>query len=145
MADFVRLAGRNPTWRFRMLQAYAYALYLLTGFVLLAIFFAIYTRVTSFDELHLIRKGNMAAALTLGGALIGFCLTLASSILHNGTYMMFLVWAVGAMIVQVFCYIIMARGVPDICHEIENNNLAMGALMAVSSLTIGIINAACIS
>ncbi|NEX61867.1 DUF350 domain-containing protein [Noviherbaspirillum galbum] len=128
-----------------MLQAYAYAMYLLTGFVLLGIFFALYTWVTSYDELKLIRQGNMAAAMSLGGALIGFCLTLASSILHNGTYLMFLAWAVGAMVVQVVCYILMAKSVPDMCNAIEENNLAMGSLMAVSSLTIGIVNAACIS
>jgi putative membrane protein len=128
-----------------MLQAYAYALYLLTGFVLLAIFFAIYTKVTSYNELKLIRQGNMAAALSLSGALVGFCLTIASSILHNGAYTMFLAWAVGAMIVQVICYFAIARAIPDICHQIEKNNIAMGALMAVSSLTIGIVNAACIS
>jgi putative membrane protein len=128
-----------------MLQAYAYALHLLSGFVLIAIFFAIYTKVTPFDEISLIRKGNTAAALSLSGALIGFSLTVGSSILHNDSFLMFLAWAAGAMAVQLICYVIMARSLPDMDAAIEGDNVAMGGLMAVSSLTIGIVNAACIS
>ena len=45
-----------------LLQASAYALHLLSGVMLLAVFFAIYTKVTPFDEVALIRQGNAAAA-----------------------------------------------------------------------------------
>ena len=128
-----------------MLQAYAYALHLLSGFVLIAIFFAIYTKVTPFDEISLIRKGNTAAALSLSGALVGFSLTVGSAILHTDNLLMFLAWAAGAMVVQLACYAVMARSLPDMNAAIEGDNVAMGSLMAVSSLSIGIVNAACIS
>ena len=128
-----------------MLQAYAYALHLLSGFVLIAIFFAIYTKVTPFDEISLIRKGNTAAALSLSGALVGFSLTVGSAILHTDNLLMLLAWAAGAMVVQLACYAVMARSLPDMNAAIEGDNVAMGSLMAVSSLSIGIVNAACIS
>ena len=47
---------------------------------LLAIFAAIYVRVTPYNEIALIREGNMAASISLSGALIGFVLPLASAI-----------------------------------------------------------------
>jgi putative membrane protein len=129
-----------------MLQAYAYAIHLLSGFVLLGVFFGIYTKViTPFDELALIKQGNIAAAMSLAGALLGFSLTLWSSILHNDTFYMFLAWGIGAMIVQAVCYVVMARSLPEMERAIEGNNVAVGALMGTASLSIGMINAACIS
>lgn len=128
-----------------MLMAYAYLIHLLSGFVLIAVFFGIYTRITPFDEIALIREGNMSAAASLAGAMVGFCLTLASSILHNDTYEMFLAWSVGAMIVQSAAYAAITRMLPQMNDAIEHNNVAMGALMGTASLALGIINAACLS
>jgi putative membrane protein len=120
-------------------------LHLLSGCVLLAVFFAIYTWITPFDEIALIREGNMAAALSLAGAIIGFCLTLASSILHSESYEVFLIWSAGAMVVQTVGYAAITRMLPQMDGAIEHNNAAMGALMGLASLALGIINAACLS
>jgi putative membrane protein len=128
-----------------LLQASAYALHLLSGVMLLAVFFAIYSKITPFDELTLIRQGNAAAALSLGGAGIGFCLTIVSSIVHNDTLMMFLLWSVGAMLVQTGVYAILTRVLPQMNPAIEANNVAMGGLMGAMSLMVGMINAASLS
>ena len=128
-----------------MLQAYAYLLHLLSGFVLLAVFFVVYTKITPFDEVSLIRRGNAAATVSLSGAGIGFGLTLASSILHSDSFMMFVVWAVGAMVVQTVTYALLTRLLPQMNQAIEENNVAMGALMGTASLLVGIVNAACLS
>lgn len=128
-----------------MLPAYAYLLHLFSGCVLLAIFFAIYTWITPFDEIALIREGNMAAALSLAGAVVGFCLTLASAILHSESYEAFLAWSVGAMVVQSLGYAGITRMLPQMNGAIEHNNAAMGTLMGLASLALGIVNAACLS
>mgnify|MGYP003875383087 FL=1 len=60
----------------------AYASHLLAGAVVFSGFFFIYLRLTPYDEFKLIREGNIAAALSLAGALLGFVLTIASSITH---------------------------------------------------------------
>jgi len=86
-----------------------YAVHLLAGALLLIIFFIVYTRMTVYDEMALIMQGNSAAALSLGGALLGFTLTIASAILHSSNLVEFLVWAAVAMLVQVLAYMISAR------------------------------------
>ena len=48
-----------------------YLLHLATAVALVMGFFVVYTRVTPYDEVHLIREGNCAAALSLGGTLSG--------------------------------------------------------------------------
>ncbi|WP_321874771.1 DUF350 domain-containing protein [Burkholderia cenocepacia] len=128
-----------------MNSAYLYAVHLLSAFVLLLVFAAVYLKVTPFDELALIRDGNTAATLSFGGALIGFCLTLASSIAHNATLGEVVIWAIGAMIVQLIAYAVLTRVMPGMNHAIEDRNVAMGGLMGTASLVVGIINAACLT
>ena len=60
-----------------------YALHLLAAGLLLFVFFLIYSWATPFDEILLIRQGNVAAACSLGGAMIGFSMTVASGLIHT--------------------------------------------------------------
>lgn len=126
-------------------DVFSYGIHLLSAFVLILGFAAVYLKVTPFDELALIREGNVAALLSFAGALVGFCLTLASSIAHNSTLVLVLIWAFGAMVVQVATYALLTRLLPGMNHAIETRNTAMGGLMGSASLVVGIINAACLT
>jgi putative membrane protein len=122
-----------------------YLLHLLSATILILAFFVIYTYVTPIDEILLIRQGNNAAALSFGGALIGFSLTIASSILHTASYYEFLAWAVGALVVQILVYVVATKLLRISKGHIETGNTAFGALLGGLSLSLGMINAACIS
>ncbi|WP_374338434.1 DUF350 domain-containing protein [Methyloversatilis sp.] len=126
-------------------QFYLYVKHLLSGLVMVGLFAAIYVRFTPFHELPLIRRGCTAAALSLAGAVIGFSLTVASSILHNDHYFMFVAWATLAAVVQMAAYLLIERSLPEMKAAIEANNVAMGVLMGTVSLVVGVINAACLS
>ena len=123
----------------------SYAIHLLTASALLVVFFIVYTYATTIDEILLIRQGNNAAALSLGGAMIGFSLTIGSSLLHTSSYLEFLAWAAGAMVIQVLAYAVTVRLLHISKDHIESGNTAFGGLMGAISLSIGAINAACIS
>ncbi|WP_219117866.1 DUF350 domain-containing protein [Janthinobacterium sp. UMAB-56] len=122
-----------------------YLIHLILAATLLIAFFIIYTRVTPYDEVLLIRQGNQAAALSLGGALLGFSATIASSLMHTADYQQFFAWAFGAMVVQLLAYVVTTRLLRMSKDQIESNNSAFGGLLAAISLSIGAINAACIS
>ncbi|WP_354504673.1 DUF350 domain-containing protein [Lysobacter sp. OAE881] len=125
--------------------ALPYLAYLLSALLLLAGFVAIYTRVTRFDEWTLIHQGNIAAALSLGGALLGFSCTLAFSIALHASWRDFLLWALLAMLVQVAAYAALARLLRGMNQAIHEGNAAMGGLMGAVSLGVGVINAACLT
>ena len=112
---------------------------------MMSVFLLFCTKITPYDEIKMIREGKAAAALSFLGALIGFSLTLASSILHNDSFVAFAAWAGAAMIVQLAVYTVLSRLIPDMHNCLEKNNVAMGALLGGVSLTFGIINAACLS
>jgi len=122
-----------------------YLIHLILAAALLIAFFIIYTRVTPYNEVLLIRQGNQAAALSLGGALLGFSATIASSLMHTADYQQFFAWAFGAMVVQLLAYVVTTRLLRMSKDQIESNNTAFGGLLGAISLSIGAINAACIS
>lgn len=122
-----------------------YVIHLALAAVLVLIFFIVYTKITPFDEILLIRQGNNAAMLSLGGALIGFSLTVASAIIHTSDYREFAAWAAGALVVQVLAYTITSRLLRMSKDHIESGNTAYGGLLGAISLSVGAINAACIS
>jgi putative membrane protein len=123
----------------------AYLLHLLTAAAMVLAFFVIYTRITPFDEVLLIRQGNQAAAFSLGGTLVGFSITICSALLHTADYYQFLGWAAGAMLVQVLAFSIVARSLRMSKDQIEANNKAFGGLLGAIALSVGLINAGCIS
>ena len=122
-----------------------YLIHLILAAALLIAFFIIYTRVTPYNEVLLIRQGNHAAALSLGGAMLGFSATIASSLMHTADYQQFFAWAFGAMVVQLLAYVVTTRLLRMSKDQIESNNSAFGGLLGAISLSIGAINAACIS
>jgi putative membrane protein len=122
-----------------------YLVHLALAALLLVVFFKAYTWMTPYDEVKLIRQGNHAAALSLGGAMLGFSMTIASSILHTNNWQQFLGWAVGAMVVQALGYAVTTRCLKMSQDQIEGDNSAFGGLLGTISLSIGGINAACIS
>lgn len=126
-------------------QYLLYLRYMGTGIVMLGVFIFIYLHLTPVRELRLIKEGCVATALSFGGAVLGFCLTLASSIAHSDSVPTFIVWGAFAAVVQLIVFFAVSRLIPNATIELEDNNIAVGALFGVISLSIGIINAACLS
>ena len=128
-----------------MHPAVTYLIYIVSALVMLGIFTAVYTTVTRYKEFELIRQGNIAAVLSYGGALVGFSFTLCSSIAIHASFVMFLVWGVAAMVVQLVVYAVVSRAIQGLHEAIEENNIAMGGLIGSISLAAGVVNAACLT
>ncbi|AHC49077.1 surface protein [Achromobacter xylosoxidans NBRC 15126 = ATCC 27061] len=128
-----------------MHPAVTYLIYIVSALVMLGIFTAVYTTVTRYKEFELIREGNIAAVLSYGGALVGFSFTLCSSIAVHASFVMFLVWGVAAMVVQLVVYAVVSRAIHGLHEAIEENNIAMGGLIGSISLAAGVVNAACLT
>lgn len=119
--------------------------YFASAICFVVVFCMIYCKLTPYDELKLIRSGNSAAAISFGGALLGFILPLYSAITHSVGFMDMLIWAVIAMLVQVAVFGSVRLILKDLVQEIENNHTAAATLLAFCSISIGILNAACMT
>lgn len=125
-----------------------YFLYLKYFFLalLMVVFFAwLYLLITPIREIQLIKQGNIACALSFGGTLIGFCLTLSSSIAHSVSLPDFFIWGAFAMLVQLAVYFFACRLIGNGNEQLLSDNRAVGAFFASLSISIGLINAACLS
>lgn len=122
-----------------------YLQYMVIGVAMTALFAVIYERITPVREVALIKEGNLACALSFGGALVGFCIALASSITHSLSITDFILWGVAAAIIQIIVYFAATRLINCGSIQLAQNNVAVGALYAAMSVGIGILNAACLT
>ena len=114
------------------------------GFTL--IFKAIYQVITPHNEGKLIREGNTAAAVALGGAVVGYVIPLASALAHTVTLPEFVAWAIVAGIVQILTFWAVRRlALPDVSARIERGEMSAALYVLMISLTVGILNAACMT
>ena len=63
----------------------------------------------------------------------------------HASFVMFLVWGVAAMVVQIVVYVVVAQAIRGMNEAIEQNNIAMGGLIGAISLSAGVVNAACLT
>lgn len=110
---------------------------------LLALFGAIYLRITPWHELRLIRAGNAAAAASFAGALLGYALVLASVLAHAVSRGDLLTWGLIGLIVQVLAFYL-ARLLlgADLTRRMEAGQVSSGLFLGVVSLAAGVLNAA---
>jgi putative membrane protein len=113
---------------------------------LIATYGAVYMLTTAHDELALIRRDNVAAAIAFAGSMIGYTLPLAVAAQHSATLLVFLVWGVVAIGVQVAIYwFFRLLMLSDVSARIERGEIAAGILLGAASLAGGIVDAAAMS
>lgn len=126
-------------------QYVLYLKYFAVALLMLVVFACLYIKITPARELALIKEGNAACAISLSGALIGFCITLVSSMLHSVGMISFVIWGVAAAVIQILVYFAATHLIKDANQELQNNNVAVGILFFGLSVSIGILNAASLS
>lgn len=135
MTDFLSLIAGLPK----------FATYLALSLAMAMLFMAIYVRVTPYRELELTRTGNVAAALSLGGSFLGFCLPLAVTISYSVSIPDFLIWALVALVVQIAAHFLMRALIPDLTNAVQEGKTAVGVLSALVAVGLGALNAACLT
>ena len=126
-------------------QYLQYLKYFGVALMMLVVFAFAYVKITPARELELIKNGNVACALSLSGAMIGFCITLVSSMLHSVGMLSFMIWGLAAAVIQILVYFAATHLIKDANQELLNNNVAVGVLFFGLSVSIGILNAASLS
>jgi putative membrane protein len=118
-----------------------------TGITVLILFAAaaVYVLLTPHKEITLIRDGNSAAAVSLGGVLIGLAIPLAVSLKASNTLIELLLWGVATMLVQLLIFRLMdlvLRGLP---RRIQDGEMAAAAMLVGAKLSTALILAAAVA
>ncbi|USD39280.1 DUF350 domain-containing protein [Ferrimonas sp. SCSIO 43195] len=121
--------------------------YLVIGLALIAVFKVIYSAITPYDEWGLVKESqNQAAAIGIGGALVGFTLALAAAASNSVSVTDYLLWAGVALLAQLLAFTAVRFVIlPGLVEKIEQNNVAAAIVLAAINISVGLLNAACMS
>ena len=90
--------------------------------VMLILGTALYALLTPHKEITLIREGNSAAALSLGGVMVGLAIPLAISLTASTSVIEILIWGAATIAVQLLVFRVtdmVLQGLPERIHEGE--------------------------
>ncbi len=92
------------------------------------------------------KKKNTAAAITLAGSILGYALAISGAASNSVNFIDFAIWGVVALLAQMLAYVIVRVGfMPRIAERIEAGEIPAGLLMAATSVSVGLLNAACMT
>jgi putative membrane protein len=123
----------------------AFLTYLLAAFALVAIFIVLYTLITPQRDIALVRAGNAAAAINLGGAILGFAIPLSKSISQSRDIADMVVWALVALGVQLAAFFLSGLVISHESKRITDGDLATAWYLAFTAVSAGLITSACMT
>ena len=106
---------------------------------------ALYALMTPHKEITLIREGNAAAALSLGGVMVGLAIPLAVSLTASTSVIEIMIWGAATIAVQLLvfrCTDMVLKGLPERIHEGE---ISAAALLVGAKLATALILAAAVA
>lgn len=120
-------------------------LHILVTVLILLVGAAAYVLLTPHKEITLIRDGNTAAAVSLGGVLLGLAIPLSVSLNASTNLIELGLWGVATVIVQLLVFRlvdILLRGLPQ---RIQEGEMSAAALLVGAKLSTAVIVAAAVS
>lgn len=123
----------------------SFVVYIIVAGGLFSLFQMAYTRLTPHKEFAQIREGNVAAAVALGGALIGFALPASNVITYSISVLDVVIWAVIAAVVQLLAFTATSMVLKDLSARITRGELAAAIYAASVSICVGFLNSACMT
>jgi putative membrane protein len=117
------------------------------GIAMLFVGLLMFEITTTTKEFKLIGEGNQAAAMSLGGKLLGLAFVLGSAIANSVSITDMLLWGVIGIVAQiVFFYLAELVTIRfSIKDAIEADNKAVGIMVLLLSLSIGWVLAQCLT
>lgn len=124
---------------------FGFIVYIAVAAVLFALFQFIYTRITPHREFELIRDNNVAAAVALGGSLVGFALPASNIIAYSVSVLDFTVWVLIAAVVQLLAFGVTSLVLKGLSARIARGELSAAIYSAAVAISVGLLNSACMT
>lgn len=106
---------------------------------------ALYTWITPHREFALIREGNLAAAVSFGGAAIGLALPLAFCLAASVNVWDVVIWGSVTLILQLIAFRAVDLLIGNLSKRIEENEVAAATFLAMTKIALASLNAAAVA
>lgn len=129
------------------IQAFAagFPIFLLHTGVTVAILLAaaaVYVLLTPHKEITLIREGNAAAALSLGGVLVGLAIPLSASLKASTNIIEVALWGVVTVVVQLLVFRLVDLTLHGLPRRIQDGEISAAALLVGAKIATALVIAA---
>ncbi len=104
----------------------------------------VHVRITPYSDVKLVKEGNTAVAVTLGGAILGLAIPLAFCLASSVSGLDILVWGVVVVVLQLIAYKIADFILSDLPQRIENGEIGAAVFLVSIKLAVAAINAAAV-
>jgi len=108
---------------------------------LLGVGVACYNALTPFHEVGLMREGNTAAGIVLGGNFVALAIPLAATLATSLVTLDIVVWGIVALLVQLLAFVAAARLIPGLRGMIEGGNTAAACMLVGIQVAVALLNA----
>jgi putative membrane protein len=115
------------------------------AFVILLLGVRLYMLVTPHDDLALIRQGNVAVSLSLGGTILGMAIPLAFVLAFSVSVLDVVLWGVVTLVLQIIAFFIVDKVLRNLSARLADGDMASAVLLVSVKLTTAAINAAAVS
>jgi putative membrane protein len=105
----------------------------------------LYILLTPHREIALIRAGNAAAALSLGGVLLGLAMPLAVSLQASTSVVEIAIWGVSTVVVQLLVFRVTDFALHGLPQRIQEGEVSAAALLVGAKLATALILAAAVA
>jgi len=122
-----------------------FVVYIVVAVSLFALFQFVYTRITPHKEFDEIRRNNPAAAIALGGSLIGFALPASNIIAYSVSVLDAVVWVLIAAVVQLLAFVGTSLVLKGLAQRIVDRELGAAIYAAAVAISVGLLNSACMT
>lgn len=119
-----------------------FLVHFLTGLALTVAFVLLYATVTPQAELKLIRAGNAAAALEVGGATLGFVIPVALVLTLTSNPLEAAGWGAVSLVVQLLGLALTRMLIPRLASDITEGKMSAATVQAIASVGLGLLQAA---
>jgi putative membrane protein len=110
--------------------------------VLLFVGATLYVLLTPYKEIALIREGNAAAAVALGGVLLGLAIPLAASLSASNSNLEIVLYGVAALILQLLVFRIIDFLLTGLPQRIQEGEVSAAVLLVSAKLASALVFAA---
>ena len=112
------------------------------GLGLTIVFIFAYAWVTPQREMKLIREGNAAAALAIGGATLGFVIPLALVMSITANTLEAVGWGAVSLAIQLIGLLLTRIVLPTLPQDITDGKIAAAVVQAIAGVCLGLLQAA---
>jgi putative membrane protein len=112
---------------------------------MLALGVVVYALLTPYKEVQLVRDGNAAAAVSLGGVMVGLAIPLAVSLTASPSVLEIVIWGVATLAVQLLAFRLTDLLLTGLPSRIQEGETAAAVLLTAARLATAAIVASAVA